>query len=261
MEKRSVITESREHVAIIRLNAPEKLNALTEEMIRELMEAIRWADESPDIYVMILTGSGKAFCAGGDINEFKEIINKKAPTLYQEGLWSSQLFKLGATVRTPIIAAVNGPALGGGCGLVAMCHIVVASDQATFGTPELRLGLVPYVILPWIRRAVGHKKALEMFLTAEVISAEQAKEIGLVQRVVRHDKLEEEAWALASRIASFSPLAVRLGLDAFYNSESMDLLKSFDYLSTLRIVSFLSEDLREGATAFLERRPPVWKGC
>lgn len=260
VEERMVLVETAEHVATIRLNAPEKRNALTEQLTRELIEAIRWADGDPDVYVMILTGNGKAFCAGGDLNEFKQNFSKSAPQLYDEGLWSTQLFKLGATVRTPMIAAVNGPALGGGCGLAAMCHIAVASDQATFGTTELRLGLVPYVIFPWIRRAVGHKKALEMMLTAEVMSAEQAKEIGLVQRVVPHDQLEEEARDLARRIASFSPLAVRLGLDAFYNTEQMDLMKSFDYLSTLRIVSFLSEDLKEGAAAFLERRPPVWKG-
>ena len=260
MDNQSILAEVKDRVAVIRLNKPEMRNALTEDLTRELIDAIRRMDEDPDVGAMVLTGMGKAFCAGGDLNEFKKNLDKSAPQLYEEGLWSTELFKLGAVVRTPLIAAVNGPALGGGCGLVAMCHIALASDRAALGTTELRLGLVPYVILPWVRRAVGHRKALEMMLSAEVLTAEQAERIGLVHRVVPHDQLEEEALTLARRIASLSPLAVRLGLDAFYTTEQIDLLKSFDVLSTQRIVSFLSEDLREGATAFLERRPPEWEG-
>lgn len=260
MDNKSIVVEVNGRVAVIRLNKPEMRNALTEDLTRELIDAIRRMDEDPDVGAMVLTGMGKAFCAGGDLNEFKKNIDKSAPQLYEEGLWSTELFKLGAVVRTPLIAAVNGPALGGGCGLVAMCHVALASDRATLGTTELKLGLVPYVILPWIRRAVGHRRAMEMMLSAEVLTAEQAERIGLVHRVVPHEQLEEEALTLARRIASLSPLAVRLGLDAFYTTEQIDLLKSFDVLSTQRIVSFLSEDLREGATAFLERRPPEWKG-
>ncbi|ADG06438.1 enoyl-CoA hydratase/isomerase family protein [Kyrpidia tusciae] len=260
MDNKSIVVELNDRVAIIRLNKPEMRNALTEDLTRELIDAIRRMDEDPDVGAMVLTGMGKAFCAGGDLNEFKKNIDKSAPQLYEEGLWSTELFKLGAVVRTPLIAAVNGPALGGGCGLVAMCHVALASDRAILGTTELKLGLVPYVILPWIRRAVGHRRAMEMMLSAEVLTAEQAERIGLVHRVVPHEQLEEEALTLARRIASLSPLAVRLGLDAFYTTEQIDLLKSFDVLSTQRIVSFLSEDLREGATAFLERRPPEWKG-
>jgi enoyl-CoA hydratase/carnithine racemase len=144
--------------------------------------------------------------------------------------------------------------------LVAMCHIAIASEEAKLGLTELRLGIVPFVILPWIKRAVGDRKAMELMLSAEVLSAEKAKELNLVHRVVPHNQLEEETWKLARTIASFSPLAVQLALDAFYTTDQMELMKALNYLSTLRLVSFCSEDLKEGAAAFLEKRAPVWRG-
>lgn len=260
MAYQTILVDNSEEITTITLNQPEMRNPLTEQLTKELLHAIREADQDPDVRVIVITANGKAFCAGGNLHEFRQTMDKTAPTLYDEGHRSTQLFKLGAEVRTPLIASVNGAALGGGCGLAAMCHITIASEQAKFGTTELRLGLVPFVIFPWIRRAVGHKNALEMMLTADIMTAEEAKEIGLVQRVVPHERLQEETWKLAKQVASYSPLAVKLGLDAFYTTEHMDLLKSFDYLSTLRIVSFLSEDLREGASAFLEKRPPKWQG-
>jgi methylglutaconyl-CoA hydratase len=248
------------HIATVELNLPEYRNPLTNRMVEELIHAIRTLDEDREVRVIVLTGRGPAFCAGGDIREFRKNLSKPAPQLYDETLWSNQLFELGAEVRTTLIASVNGPALGGGCGLVAMCHLAIASDQAQFGTTELRLGLVPFVILPWIRRAVGEKNALEMMLTAEVFSAERARDMGLVQRVVPHERLREETRKVAEQIASYSPLALRLSLDAFFSTKQMGLKESFNYLGNLRMVSFMSEDLREGATAFMEKRKPVWKG-
>ncbi|BCJ86121.1 enoyl-CoA hydratase/isomerase family protein [Effusibacillus dendaii] len=205
-------------------------------------------------------GAGSAFSAGGDLAAFSQSALMSAPQHHQEGKANTELFRLGATVKKPLIAAVNGHALGGGCGLVAMCHIAIASETAKFGTTEIKVGLMPFVILPWIRRAVGHRKALEMMLTGDILSAQEAKEMGLVHRVVPADRLAEEAASLACTIAEYSPLAIRLGLDAFYTTEDMDLLKSMDYLNTLRVVSFLSEDLQEGASAFIEKRTPQFKG-
>jgi len=260
MEYKTILCDVKEEIATITLNQPEMRNPLSKRTTEELTDAIEKSDRDPHIKAIIITGAGKAFSAGGDINEFKENFMKTVPALHMEGRESTQLFKLGATVKTPMIAAVNGPALGGGCGLVAMCHIAVASKEAKLGLTELRLGIVPFVILPWIRRAVGDRRAMELMLSAEVVSAEKAKELNLVHRVVPHHELEAETWRLAKTIASFSPLAVKLALDAFYTTDQMDLTKAFDYLSTLRIVSFCSEDLREGAAAFLEKRTPVWRG-
>lgn len=252
--------EVRDKVAIVTLNHPEMRNALTSRLVRELLTAIPELDVEEGIHAIMLTGSGSAFCSGGDIGEFSEIMKKSAPELYQEARLSTPLFELGARVRTPLIAAVNGSALGGGCGLVAMCHLAIASERAKFGLTELKLGLVPFVILPWIRRVVGEKNALRMMLSADVFSAQEAKDLGLVYAVVAHDELLPSAHKLASKIASYSPLAVRMSLDSFYTTENLAFHESLEYLSSLRIISFLSEDLREGATSFLEKRKPEWKG-
>jgi enoyl-CoA hydratase/carnithine racemase len=260
MSYETIIYEVREGIATITLNQPEMRNPLSKQTTEELTDAIQRGDYDANVKAIIITGSGKAFSAGGNLNEFKENFSKSVPDLHVEGRESTQLFKLGATVKTPLIASVNGPALGGGCGLVAMCHIAIASEEAKLGLTELRLGIVPFVILPWIKRAVGDRKAMELMLSAEILSAEKAKELNLVHRVVPHNQLEEETWKLARTIASFSPLAVQLALDAFYTTDQMELMKALNYLSTLRLVSFCSEDLKEGAAAFLEKRAPVWRG-
>lgn len=211
----TILYEEKEKVAKVTLNLPEMRNPLTEKSTRELVHAIRKADRNPEIRVIILTGAGKAFSAGGNLNDFKKNLERTAPDLYFEGKESTELFKLGAEVTTPLIASVNGPALGGGTGLVAMCQLAVASTEAKLGLTELKLGLVPFVIMPWVRRAVGDRKMMEMMLTAEIYSAEQAKELNLVHRVVSPVDLENETWKLAKQVASFSPLAVKLSLDAF----------------------------------------------
>ncbi|SEN21129.1 methylglutaconyl-CoA hydratase [Mesobacillus persicus] len=249
-----------ENIAKVTLNLPEMRNPLTEASTTELISAIRTADADSNIRAIILTGAGKAFSAGGNLNEFKKNLEKTAPELYFEGKASTELFKLGAEVTTPLIASVNGPALGGGTGLVAMCHLAVASTEAKLGLTELRLGLVPFVIMPWVRRAVGDRIMMEMMLTAEIMSADKAKDLNLVHRVVAPNELEDETMKLAKQVASFSPLAVKLSLESYFNTEQMDLMKSFDYLTNLRLVSFMSEDLKEGASAFLEKRPPNWLG-
>ncbi|PLR91611.1 enoyl-CoA hydratase/isomerase family protein [Bacillus sp. T33-2] len=252
--------ENIEKIAVITMNLPEMRNPLTEKLVPELVRAIREADEDQNTHAIILTGNGSVFSAGGDLSEFKKNFDKPVPQLYKEGLESTELFKLGAQVKTPIIASVNGPALGGGTGLAAMSHIAIASDKAKLGLTELRLGIVPYVIMPWVRRAVGDRKLLDLMLTARILTAQEAKEMGLVHYVVPHEQLKEETWKIAETIASFSPLAVRLSLEAYRSTEQVELMKSFDFLSTMRIVSFQSEDLKEGASAFLEKREPVWKG-
>lgn len=260
MSLETILYEVTDHIAKITLNLPEMRNPLTNQLVQDLIQAIKKADTDQNVRAIILTGAGKAFSAGGNINEFKENFTKTVPELYWEGQESTELFKLGTTVRTPIIASVNGPALGGGTGLVAMSHIAIASEKAQLGLTELRLGLVPFVILPWVRRAVGNRRVMELMLTAEIMDAQKAKEYELVHQVVSHERLEEETWRIAKTIASYSPLAVQLALESYFNTEQMEFMKSLDYLNTLRLVSFQSEDLKEGATAFLEKRKPNWSG-
>jgi enoyl-CoA hydratase/carnithine racemase len=260
MDNPTVLYTVQEGIAKITLNMPEMRNPLTTRSTSELIARIEEADKDDSVRAIILTGNGTAFCAGGNLNEFRENFSKGVPELYWEGRDSTRLFELGAIIRTPLIASVNGPAFGGGCGLAAMCHLAIASDQAQFGTTELRLGLIPFVILPWIRRAVGERKAMEMMLTADILSAEQALEIGLIHRLTTAERLEADTWQLAKKVASYSPLAVKLGIEAFRSTEQTDLLTSFAHLNTLRLVSFKSNDLKEGAAAFLEKRAPVWEG-
>jgi enoyl-CoA hydratase/carnithine racemase len=255
-----VLYEASGGIGWITMNDPDRRNALSEELVGGLISVIKAADADGGVRVMVLTGTGTSFSAGGDLAAFAESARKSAPQHHEEGEIHTELFRLGATVHKPIIAAVNGHALGGGCGLVAMCHIALAAEEAKLGTTEIKVGLVPLVILPWIRRTVGYKNALRMMLTGDVMNAEEAKEIGLVQMVVQAERLRAEAEALARKLAGFSPLAVRLGLDAMYTTEEMDLMKSLNYLNTLRVVSFLSEDLQEGACAFLEKRQPQFTG-
>jgi enoyl-CoA hydratase/carnithine racemase len=257
---RTLALEQYGYVLKITLNQPEKRNPLNETSIAELTEAIRAADQNTDIRCIVLTGAGSAFSAGGDLTAFAKNLERPAPDHYEKGRNSVELFRLAAEVRTPVITAVNGHAMGGGCGIAAMSHMCIASDRAVFGTTEIKLGLFPFVIFPWIVRAVGEKKALELAFTGGIYSAEEARDIGLVQKVVPHERLMEETMHLAETIASRSPLVLKLGLEAYHKTRDLDLKDALDYLYTLRIVSFMSEDLKEGAQSFLEKRSPNWKG-
>lgn len=260
MEYEAIHVEKNDRVAVVRMNLPRQRNPLTRVLVTELQMALTEADGDPGIGAILLTGAGTAFSAGADLTELMSLPDKTAADLYYASRHAADLFLLGAQLRTPLIGAVNGPAFGGGMGLVAMCHLVVAAEGAQFGTTELRVGLIPFVILPLVRRAVGEKNALQLMLTAGPVGAEKALTMGLVQKVVPDDRLMEEAADLARHVASFSPLAVGLGLDAFFATADMNLHEAFDYLARLRLVSFLSDDLREGALSFLEKRSPQWKG-
>lgn len=260
MQYETILYEVINQVAYITLNIPEKNNPLTTRSTKELIDAVKKADGDAAVHVIVLTGAGKSFCAGGDLKEFSQNLEKTAPKLYKEGHESTELFKLPLQIRTPIIGAINGAALGGGTGITAMCHLAIASDRASFGLTELKLGLVPFVILPWVKKVVGSRKMMELMLTADTFTAEQALKYGLVHRVVSHAELQSEVEKLAQKIAAHSPLAVELALESFYKAEQMDFSTSLDFLTNLRMVSFQSEDLKEGATAFLEKRQPVWQG-
>lgn len=260
MSYQTLLVEQREHVRLITLNQPERRNPLGGAATPELIAAIREADRDDTVHCIVLTGAGTAFSAGGDLVKFAAAGQTPAPTQYDQARASTELFKLPSEVQTPIIAAVNGAAMGGGCGMVAMAHLAIASEKAVFGTTEIKVGMFPYVIFPWILRAVGEKKALELALTGETFGAEEAREMGLVSKVVPAEQLMDAAFELANRIATKSPLVVKLGMDAYHKARDLDLKDSFDYLSTLRIVSFLSEDLKEGALSFLEKRAPNWQG-
>lgn len=260
MELNELVYEKKEGMARVILNRPEKRNALSSAMIRELLAVLQDANNDEEIKVIILTGSGKAFCAGGDLEGFLQKRTRGAPALYSEGIESTKLFRMSAILKKPLVVAVNGAAVGGGCGLVAMSHLAVAAEQAKLGTPEIKVGMFPFVIFPLLVRCIGPRKALELALAGELIDAQEAKQIGLVNYVVPAEALEEKTLDLARMLAGYSPLVIRLGLDAFNQAGEMEINKAFSYLSMLRVIDFLSEDLKEGAQAFLEKRPPRWQG-
>jgi len=160
----------------------------------------------------------------------------------------------------PLIAAVNGHAMGGGCGLAAMCHMVIASEKAKFGTPEIKVGIFPFVIFPLIIRAVGPRRALEMAIVGQPLGAAEALEAGLANKVLPAGELLDGTIKLASDLASRSPLVMKLGLNAYNTIMDMEVNKAMDYLNTLRVIDFMSEDLKEGASAFIQKRAPEWKG-
>lgn len=245
-----------DHIAEITFDQPEKRNALSQALIEDTTDAFDRAANNDDVRVVFLTGEGPAFCAGGDLEEFQEMREQSSVELLDET--SSELLKQLAEYEKPIVAGVNGDAVGGGTGIVAACHLAYADIDANLGTVEIRIGMFPFGILPIIRDQIGNGRALELALTGDLISAEQAAEMGLITDVVE-DPIER-ARETARRIASFSPLTLGLGLRSFHETAGMPTSKAIDAMSAYRVPIYKSRDLGEGASAFLEDREPNWKG-
>jgi enoyl-CoA hydratase/carnithine racemase len=255
-----VLYERSGAVARITINRPEARNALSPEVIEGLLVAFDDAARDDAVRVVVLTGAGdRAFCAGGDLGgrgfEQKGFLER-----HHERRGFADLFRSLRRLGKPAIARVRGHCLAGGFGLALGCDLVVASDDASFGTPEVRRGLMPMMIMATIFRNVGRKKGMELLLTGERISAAEAERLGLINHAVPAAELDARVDALASRIASMSPAIVRLGRDAFYAMSDMAFDQALEYLQAMLTVNLGSEDAIEGVRAFLEKREPVWKG-
>jgi methylglutaconyl-CoA hydratase len=248
-----VLYELKDHVAHIRLNRPAQRNAMSEALVVELTEVLKRADSDSGVRAILLGAEGKHFCAGGDFKDFIGHFGKSLDELYETIAPSMELFKLGFELRTPLVAAVKGAAMGGGVGLVAMSHIAIAADSAKFGLPEVTLGLFPFAIFPLVSRSVGLKKALELSLTSRTLTASDALGIGLVQRVVPEGRIEEEALETAQGLTTKSPLAVRTGLE-IYNRMSRPDDSLFEHAGLLRLLTFKSEALKGAIEQFLAQR-------
>lgn len=255
-----LVDEPWSHVRRVILNRPDKRNALSRAMLEELVAALEAAAEDDDVRAVVITGAGSTFCAGADINEFRDSLHNRVPDVYEDGRLLVRLFRLGDAYEKPLIAAVNGPALGGGIGLVALCHFAVAADTAVLGATELRIGMFPMVIFPALCRAVGERRALELSLTARLFGAAEAEAIGFVQRVVPAAELEEAVGELARTIAGWSPIAVRLGMRGVRTTRGVPAADAFEQWNALRQVLQQTDDLHEGTTAFFEKRSPRWTG-
>ena len=244
------------HIALIQLNRPKELNALNTELMAELRDALKDLDENNDVRVIIITGDERAFAAGADI---KQMADKSAIDMLKIDQFSTwdQIRK----TRKPIIAAVSGFALGGGCELAMTCDMIVTSETAKFGQPEIKIGVMPGAGgTQRLTKAIGKARAMEMVLTGKFISAEEAHSFGLVNMVVPIELYMEEALKLASTIAEMSPVAAMLAKEAVNRSFETHLDEGLHFERKNFYLTFASEDQKEGMQAFVEKRNPAFKG-
>jgi enoyl-CoA hydratase/carnithine racemase len=254
----TVLYELDGHVATITYNRPEVLNAVNGELRRDLNAAFARFRDEEDAWVAIVTGAGRAFCAGADLRDGAGSTGDFPGTFWEKPTLNS--FESGWEIWKPVIAAVNGHCLGYGLTLVTWCDFVLASDRAEFGYPEARLGSAAVVGALRLPTRVGWHHAMELLLTGDRIDAATAKEIGLVGRVVPHDELMTEARALADRLLQGAPLAQRAMKEVAARSRTLGPLEAIRFAETMRKVVAATEDAAEGTAAAREGRPPRWTG-
>lgn len=256
---KTLIYEKKENIGLLTINRPEKLNAISNELVSELKKLLDEIENDEKLRVLILTGAGdKAFVAGADI---KELVDRDARLGRRISQERQELFSRIENLPVPVIAAVNGYALGGGLELALACSIRICSEKAQFGAPEVKLGIIPgdggTQRLP---RLVGLGRAMELILTGDFIDAQEAYRIGLVNKVLPQEELMDKAMELAKKIASRPPLAVRFAKEAVNRSQEGDAASGFALESYLHALSCTTEDKKEGVSAFLEKRKGKFKG-
>ena len=253
-----VLYEQADHVVTITYNRPERLNAINGALRDGLNEAwLRFRDDE-SAWVAILTGSGRAFCAGADLRDGVGSAGTFKGTFWEKPTINS--FESGLELFKPTIAAVNGPCLGYGVTAVSFCDFVIASDRATFGFPEPRIGVPTIVGAIRMPQRLSWEHAMELLLIGEPVDAARAKEMGLVGRIVPHDNLMTEAHALAARLCKSAPIAVRATKEVAVRTRNMSWVEAVRFGETMRIVAQASEDAAEGRNAVREKRGPEWKG-
>lgn len=259
MNYQTLLSTDQGAVRLITLNRPDKLNALNHATLSDLHHAFDAAANDPAVRVVVLRGAGeKAFVAGADISEFSQLSPVEALAFSRLG---QQLMLKIEHLGKPVIAQLQGFALGGGMELAMACHLRIAGEKARFGQPEIKLGLVPgFGGSQRLLRLAGRSAALELCLLGEPIDAQRALALGLVARVVAQDQLEAETMALATRLADCAPHALRGILDAVIVGGECSLQQGLDYESQVFAVCFSTDDMREGTTAFLQRRPAQFAG-
>ncbi|WP_428223777.1 enoyl-CoA hydratase/isomerase family protein [Flavobacterium sp.] len=259
MELKNILVEHEKATATITINRPEKLNALNKETIQELHDVLSLLETNENVRTIIITGSGeKAFVAGADISEFAHFSEKQGAELARKG--QELLFDFVENMKTPVIAAVNGFALGGGLELAMSCHFRIASDNAKMGLPEVSLGVIPgYGGTQRLAQLVGKGRAMEMVMTAGMIDAQSAKEFGLVNHVVPQADLFATYMGIADKIQRNSPVAIGKAIEAI-NANFKDGVNGFETEIENFGICFGTADFKEGTTAFLEKRRPVFEG-
>jgi enoyl-CoA hydratase len=258
MNYQNILFEIKNHTALITINRLDKLNALNNQTMIEIEDVITSVKNNPEIYVVVITGSGeKGFVAGADIAELNKLDVISAKEFSEKG---NRIFRAIETLDKPVIAAVNGFALGGGCELALACHIRFASENAKFGQPEVNLGIIPgYGGTQRLARVVNSARALEIILTGDMISAEEAFRIGLVNKVYPQAELLNKTLELAEKISSKGQQAIRFALKAVKSTDNISLTEGLSYEASLFALTCGTEDFKEGTSAFLQKRKPDFK--
>jgi methylglutaconyl-CoA hydratase len=248
----------RDQVATVTLDRPEIHNAFNEVMIAELTEIFKKVSEDESVRVVVLTGNGKSFSAGADLNWMKKMINYGYDQNLEDSLKLAELFYLMYSLPKPIIARVNGAAIGGGTGLVAVCDIAIAAENAKFSLSEVKLGLVPACISPYVIRKVGEGKCREFFLTGERLTAQRALEVGLVNHVVSSEELDQAVQEKVNQLISSGPKALAMCKELLKSVTGMDFEKAKTYTADMIASMRIGDEGQEGMNAFLEKRKPKW---
>lgn len=259
MPYRTLLLESSGEIATLALNRPDKRNALTQEMIDELVSAL-WQVESGPARVLILTGSGEAFCAGMDIEGLQSLNSQSVPDAVEDSRRIAKMFRLLHTFPKPLIAAVNGAAVAGGCGIATITDFTLSVPEAKFGYPEVRIGFIAAIVSVFLTRQVGEKHARDLLLTGRLLSAEEAYRIGLVNEIVARERLLDRAHELASHLLTVSPTSLLYTKRLLREFSDDEINREIEVAiqENARIRS--TADFHEGVAAFLEKRKPTWRG-
>ena len=242
----------------VTLNRPEKRNALSLELMEELIGALRTLGANPDVRAIVIAGAGPVFSAGHDLGE---MVGRDLAFYQQLFDVCTELMETIHQVPQPVIASVHGVATAAGCQLVASCDLAVAAQDARFATPGVKIGLFCSTPMVPLSRAIGRKRSLEMLLTGDFVDAATARDWGLVNRVVAADALDDTVAELVEKVARSSPLAVAIGKEAFYAQVELDEHRAYDLAKTVMAMNATAGDAQEGIGAFLEKRPPTWTGA
>lgn len=257
-EFRKLILEKKDNIAIVRINRPDALNALDKDLLNEIVDVVDYLDQASEVKGVIVTGVGKAFVAGADISQMKDYSSEEGRDY---AAYAQNAFNKLESMTKPVVAAVNGYALGGGCELALACDFIIAGERAVFGQPEVNLGIIPcFGGTQRLSRHVGIGKAKEMIFTGDFVKADEAEKIGLVSRVVEQEALIDEAVEVMKKIISKAPLAIKYSKVAVNSSYDLDLKNGLELEKDLVGLCFATEDQSEGMAAFVEKRPASFEG-
>ena len=248
-----VLIEDRGAIRFLTLNRPEKRNALNDALVDALKDALREADENEDLRAVVIRGAGKDFCSGADLSALQKIAGASYEDNLEDAHNLAELFAMPRKLHIPVIAAVHGRALAGGCGLATACDLVLATDTARFGYPEVKIGFVPAIVTAFLRRNIGEKRAFELITQGFEFTAQQALEFGLVNRVFAEDQFDAEAQKYCSVYEKLSPTAVSLTKDLLYGMDALAFEESIELGTETNVEARMSDDCQTGIAKFLNK--------